>query len=375
MLSALSGGPVLVAVSGGSDSVALLHWMVDTFPKADLHSVTVDHGLRPEASDEAEMVANLAAQLGLPHKTLTWKPPGSATSADARQARYRLMHQLAQDKGSKLIVLGHNLDDQAETIFMRALRCRADSDTRGFSGIPEWASYRGIRLWRPLLGRSRQDLRQDLTRRSVGWIEDPSNQDLNYERVRVRGRLNSPNGAARLPKKQDLARLAGLAGRTRTWLNRLVADCITSRAIRRSDSVFEFTIDESLPQVIAREALSSLVLVAGGQSFRQPTAKLTDIVEAARAQTQLHATLGRCLIRTNRGRITIERESRNLPEFPIKTDEETIFDGRWLVKPGPLNRAPEISPYIEALETFRPSFDDTLHAALADLLDSPPRST
>lgn len=374
MLSTLSGTPVLVAVSGGSDSVALLHWMLDTHPEADLHCATVDHGLREEAAQEAEQVSRLAKSLGLPHTTLTWSPPVSTTSADARQARYRLLRHFAKEIDARMIVLGHTLDDQAETVFMRALRLKPDSDTRGLSGIPEWSSHHGLRLWRPLLNRTRQEKRDDLNRRSVGWIDDPSNQDPSYERVRVRSVLNDPCKTD-VPSKANIARLASLSGRTRTWINLQTSAAIRNQVSAIGDGVLLFDPDPAVPRAIAHEVLSALVLVAGGQNFRQPTHKLADIVEAARRLVPLKSTLGRCLIETKNGQITVERESRNLPEMPSQVNENTHFDGRLLLKPRKPRGSPEVLPYIEALEAFRASFDDSLHAALMELLDSPPRST
>ncbi|MCJ8308678.1 MAG: tRNA lysidine(34) synthetase TilS [Hyphomicrobiales bacterium] len=366
--------PALVAVSGGSDSVALLHWLVDEYPGANLHCATVDHGLRPEAADEARWVGQLAQQLGLPHQTLTWTPPASATSADAREARYRLLHQLALNIGAQVIVLGHNLDDQAETVFMRALRLRQDSDTRGLSGIPPWSSYHGIDLWRPLLDRTRQDLRDDLVQRSVTWIDDPSNQDLNYERVRVRQLLNNQNGNS-VPSKQQLARLANLSGRMRVWINQYAAACLKRQVKATADGAFLFAVDPGQPRLIAQGVLSILILAGGGQNYRPPSAKLIAIVEAALNKAPLRTTLGRCLVRSKDGRIAVERENRNLPERPSRLEKETLYDGRWLLKPAPHHEEPERTPYVEALETFRPCYDDGLHAALMELLDSPCRST
>lgn len=372
--------PALVAVSGGSDSVALLHWLVDEYPEANLHCATVDHGLRPEAADEARWVGQLAQQLGLPHQTLTWTPQASAasaastSSADAREARYHLLHQLALDMGAQVIVLGHNRDDQAETVFMRALRHRQDSDTRGLSGIPPWSSYHGIDLWRPLLDRTRQDLRDDLVRRSVTWIDDPSNQDMNYERVRVRQLLNNQNCGS-VPSKQELAHLANLSGRMRVWMNQRVAECLKSQVKMTADGAFSFAVDPAQPRLIAQGVLSILILAGGGQNYRPPSVKLIAIVEATFNQKPLRITLGRCLVRSREGRITVERENRNLPQLPSPLEKEMLYDGRWLLKPGPEPGEPERTPYVEALEAFRPCYDDGLHAALMELLDSPYRST
>ena len=363
------GRPALVAVSGGSDSVALLHWMVEHFSDEYLHCVTVDHGLRPESSDEAQAVAAMAGHLGLPHKTLTWQPYTPASSADARRARYSLLHQYAIQLDAGVIALGHNLDDQAETVFMRALRSHQDSNTTGLSGIPEWSTFHGVHLWRPLLEQTRQELRDTLKAKSIVWIDDPTNQDLGYERVRVRKLLNQQNGSAPA-RRQDLARLARLSGRTRKWMNQQVAEALQQYVRIESGGALTFAPSSSLPRPIVLELLACLVLVAGGQNFRSPTAKLTGIADAIEVGQSMQVTLGRCLITNKSGVVTVRRENRNLPELPVQIDRDVLFDGRLLLRRDPDAQTIHKTPYIEALESFRPSLDDPLHSAVMDLLNS-----
>ncbi len=370
----ISRRPVLIAVSGGSDSVALLHWMAKRFPGRQLHVATVDHQLRVESADEAAMVARTCSGLGLPHDILRWQPEGTASSAMARDARYALLRAFADKIEADVIVLGHTLDDQAETVFMRAQRVRKDSDTRGLSGIAEWSSFNGIRLWRPLLDQSRNQLRQNLTDRKLGWVDDPSNEDQRYERVRVRKLLSSA-GNDSLPASKELARLAELSSRSRRWMNWQVADYIKDHACIKTDGLISLVRGAELPRSILLEILSLLVLVAGGLAHRSPTSKLAEIADAVKANGETKITLGRCLVSTRNGLIKVQREARNLPPIPAQVDDTVIFDGRIQIEPSRPGAPPVQKPFISSLEYYRPETDDLIYAALMELLDSTAHST
>lgn len=209
-------GPAGLAVSGGSDSTALLLLAADWARgvNVDLHVATVDHGLRAEAGAEAEGVAALCRRLGLLHETLAWRPGAAPVSqADARLARHALLAQWASRRRLPIVALGHTADDRIETFLIRA---RAGSHWRGLAGpapfgpSPAWPEGAGLRLARPLLAFSREALRDDLRGRAESWIEDPSNAALRFERVRMRrlaARL-TPADRARILRLMD--RLAEL---------------------------------------------------------------------------------------------------------------------------------------------------------------------
>lgn len=153
--------------------------------------VTVDHGLRPEAAEEARQVKRAAEALGVPHETLRWTRTGDGrvSQARARQARHALLATWARDNSVSRIALGHTRDDRIETFLMRA---RQGSGWYGLAGpmpfapSPVWPEGDGLTLVRPLLAFSREDLRSDLRARGVRWIEDPSNGNEAFERVRMR---------------------------------------------------------------------------------------------------------------------------------------------------------------------------------------------
>lgn len=179
-----------VAVSGGSDSTALLllaqEWAVTR--DAEVFAATVDHGLRPEAADEAAMVARLCKGLDIPHDTLCWTGWDGAGNlqAEARAARYRLLADWSEGNRLDVTLLGHTQNDQAETFLLRLAR-RAGLD--GLSAMQAWFEQHGQPFARPLLSVSREGLRDYLTNKNVDWVEDPSNTDPTFDRVRVREAL------------------------------------------------------------------------------------------------------------------------------------------------------------------------------------------
>ena len=211
--------PVVAAVSGGSDSVALLLLAVAwaRHNNVSLQVATVDHGLRPEAAAEAAFVASLCESLDVFHVTLAWEgiKPASGISEAARNARYRLLEEFAGDVGADTILVGHTADDQAETIAMRMARKSSPDSGRGLSGIAPVTRLRDtVVLVRPLLALNRQTLRDYLLEHNQSWIEDPSNFDNSYERVRVRKSLD-----ARPQHKLNLVKFGQLMGRYRQSLS------------------------------------------------------------------------------------------------------------------------------------------------------------
>lgn len=178
--------PLAIAVSGGTDSLALL-WLAARAFGARAHVLTVDHGLRAEAEAECAMVADLAQTLGLPATRLSLAmQPGPNLQEEARLARYSAMAAHCEALGIRHLLTAHHREDQAETLLMRLAR---GSGLSGLSAIRPATAFGGLMLLRPLLDRSRAELRAIVER--AGWVpvEDPSNQSPRFSRTHARALL------------------------------------------------------------------------------------------------------------------------------------------------------------------------------------------
>lgn len=175
---------IALAVSGGGDSMAMLtlaHGWAHVYG-AGLHVVTVDHGLRPGSCEEATIVAEECAALGHPHTTLNWHWDGSGNLQDAaRRARLSLIDGWRGDIAH--VLLAHTQDDQAETLLMRLAR---GSGVEGLSAMADTRDMGGWQIIRPLLSETRANLRHYAEVLKVPFVDDPSNDDETYKRVRMR---------------------------------------------------------------------------------------------------------------------------------------------------------------------------------------------
>jgi tRNA(Ile)-lysidine synthase len=250
----LAGGEtVLVAVSGGADSVSLLYVLVQLAPawRLALRVVHVDHQLRPDSSRDGEFVRMVAARLGVPAEVAAVAvPPGDSLEAAARAARYRALEAYASHHGAHRIAVAHTADDQAETVLMRLLE---GAGPRGLAGIPP---VRG-RIIRPLLAESRASLRALLVELGLEWIEDPSNQDRRFLRNRIRHELlpllaNSYNPAV----VEALGRTGRLVGGAARALERMAAIELDRLGATAADElVLSLSEMRALPQEVAAEVL------------------------------------------------------------------------------------------------------------------------
>ena len=181
------GDRVIIAVSGGPDSMALLHilWELRDRLGLTLEVAGIDHGLRPAAAEELELVRARAEALGLPFIGLAVDVArhrrGAGLQDAARRARLGALATLAAEHGARRVALGHQADDQAETVLFRIVR---GTGLAGLQGIP----YRREPFVRPLLDLTRAEILRYLRRRSIPFVADPSNANLRFARARIRHR-------------------------------------------------------------------------------------------------------------------------------------------------------------------------------------------
>lgn len=170
-------GRIGLAISGGADSVFTLAALLNA--GFEVSAATVDHALRTESRAEAAWAGLLCREWGADHEILTWREHGdlSNVQAEARKARYDLLSIWARDKGVSAVALGHNADDAAENLIMRG------------TGIRPERRVGGLLFIRPILAFDRNLVRDELRKAGVSWVDDPSNENDNYRRVRVRKML------------------------------------------------------------------------------------------------------------------------------------------------------------------------------------------
>jgi tRNA(Ile)-lysidine synthase len=261
----LAGGErVLVAVSGGADSVALLHVLRALAPDfaLTLHVAHVDHRLRADSADDAAFVTRLGAQLGVPVTVVAVDVPGGGSREEAaRRVRYAALERVAIDIGASRIAVGHTADDQAETVVMRLLE---GAGARGLAGIP---AVRG-RIVRPLLETRRTAILDALHALDQEWREDPSNTDRRFVRNRVRLDV-LPRLVATSPGARDaLWRTARLARETVDALEAAAAAALARLAVPEANAVtLPLAELRTLPRSLAAEVLRQ---AAAGPGRRTP---------------------------------------------------------------------------------------------------------
>jgi tRNA(Ile)-lysidine synthase len=179
-----AGDHVLVACSGGPDSTVLLHVLHQLRRElgVTLSVASIDHALRPEAASEVERVGAFAKELGVPFYPLRVEVTrqGASIQAQARQLRYQALREIAASRGASIIAVGHTQDDQAETVLARMLR---GAGLRGLGGIEP---RRADGVVRPLLDCGRSEVRAYALERALPFVDDPSNHQRAFERVRIR---------------------------------------------------------------------------------------------------------------------------------------------------------------------------------------------
>jgi len=314
-----------VAVSGGSDSTALLIHLANWAAAAgrpDLHVVTVDHGLRPEAAAEAAAVARLAGRLGLDHDVLHWRWDGQGNLQDAaRRGRYRAIAGWAAAHGIADVALGHTADDQAETVLMRLAR---GSGVDGLAAMRPVRQALGITWHRPFLGLGRAALRADLEARGIGWSDDPSNEDPGYDRIRARRAL-----AALAPLGIEVSGLTETAARMARAAEALAVTAADAArriaAVDAGDVVFDAAGLAALPRDIRERLVAAALVWVASADYRPRYAALLGALRTARAGRA--ATLHGCLLLPGRGTLRIAREPRAVQG--LRGPATTGWDGRW----------------------------------------------
>lgn len=314
-----------VAVSGGSDSLALLHLLADWRAAGgpELRVATVDHGLRAEAPAEAAEVARVCARLGVAHDTLPWA--GGAARGNlpdrARRARYDLLTGWALRHGLEHVAIGHTEDDLAETFLMRLAR---GSGVDGLAAMRARWQAGGVTFHRPMLTVSRATLRAMLRARGQGWAEDPSNADMAYLRPQARAALAAlaPLGLGPTTLAATARRLAEARVALGTCAHRAAQEIASVEA---GDLLWQRDGFDALPEETARRLLLAGIGWMTGRAYRPRGTALTGLLEAARTGRRMN--LQGCVLSAGRGYLRLSREYRAVAGLRVPAD--ALWDGRW----------------------------------------------
>ena len=317
-----------LAVSGGGDSMAMLH-LAAGWARAwgvGARVVTVDHGLRPDSAAEAALVADEARGLGLRHDVLRWSGwDGRGNLPDAaRQARLDLIGGWRGDL--RHVLFAHTMDDQAETFLMRLRR------GSGVEGLSAMAARRAVpggwQVVRPMLGMRRAELRHYLAVLRIPYVDDPTNDDASYDRVRMRGLLDGleAEGLGR----DTLARTASRMRRAAEALGRRAHDVAV--ALARVDHGDVVIGRDGFARI---EADTQLRILAATMQFvaSAPYRPRADALEAAleRALAGGSVTLMGCRIEPEGAEMRIFREYAAVPDAECIAGDGSLWDGRWMI--------------------------------------------
>ncbi|AKK20356.1 tRNA lysidine(34) synthetase TilS [Candidatus Liberibacter africanus] len=321
---------ILVAVSGGSDSMGLLialHSILSdsSFRQIKFSAISVDHDLRKESQDEVKYVSDICFKLGISHTIVLWKDPKprAGLMVAAREARYDLIAEHAKKIGANLAVTAHTFDDQLETVYMRSQRDYAEKGI-GLSGICGTILY-DFRLWiiRPFLRCRREDIRSFLLQRNIGWCEDPSNNDDRFERVRVRRFIRDIDLHAlyhKIEKFQDL----------RVTINNAVATLIPKYLTVHLRSIIAISQDIlNIDSALLSYLLKVSIAVCGGQFFFPGHSSIERVMSFLKDGGKGCISIGRVVIDRRENFLWITRAVRDLPTLNIHPKETAVWDGRY----------------------------------------------
>ncbi len=299
-----------VAVSGGADSTALALLARDwVLPRGGrVLALIVDHGLRADSAAEAAQTEARLAKFGIESKILILRglAGGARLQERARAARYQALAEGGRAAGAVFLLLGHHEADQAETVAMRAAR-----GPHGLEAMAGWAARTDVLLLRPLLGIPPAELRAFLQARGAAWVEDPSNTNAGFERVRIRQTGSLGQAADPAPR---------LAAESET------AKFLAAHVLLRPEGFAVIRADAA-----PARALGALLRAIGGATYAPNLARTAALAAALRP-----ASLGGVLLRKTAkfGGIWLLAREPAACAPPVPAAAGALWDGRFRLQAG-----------------------------------------
>jgi len=329
---------IAIAVSGGVDSLVLMNLANESkaIKNKDVFILTIDHGLRPESKNECKFVEGLAKKLGFKVKILKWKgnKPKKGLQEKARNERYNLLLNFCRENSINNLFLAHHLDDQIENFLFRMFR---GSGIKGLTSFSNRFERDGILLIRPLVDIPKSELITFAKKRKIKWIEDPSNQNKKFERIKLRKILPliyeegfDKKIFLKSIKKLKLANKA-LDEVTKEFVSKYVM-------VNKNISVF---INQELfleaPKEVQFRIIENSIRIFSGERFYSPSySKIMNLINWINESNEISAkTLGGTIFRRRNKGIILYKEVKKLNEIkPIKLSINNYksWDNRFLIK-------------------------------------------
>jgi tRNA(Ile)-lysidine synthase len=326
-------GDIGVGVSGGGDSLALLllsaEWAQNT--NRSLKAVTIDHGLRSGSSLECDHVKRISDGLSIQHTTLKWlaEPVGNLQNA-ARNARHELLLEWTYKQKLSVVLLGHTLDDNAETVIIKLIR---GSGIDGLAGIEKSKNINGLNIYRPLINIPREDLRAYLQAKKVGWIDEPSNFDERFERIKVRNFLPSLSHVGLTPKK--LVKLASHMSRAKEALTCQVSNFARQHVEQTIWGDLAINLDEfiKIPREYQFRLLSSGLRWISGKVYKPRFQSLERLLNAITSQKLGKSmSLMGCIIKYDRNWLKLSREFSAISKPSVAMKPNFVWEKKWQIE-------------------------------------------
>ena len=310
---------MLVAVSGGADSVALLCVLHELAPRLGISLVVahINHCIRGKSSDaDAGFARKLAARLDVPFVSKKVDVPelakrsGLSMEMAAREARYSFLVRTARKLKVDAIVTAHTANDQAETVLLKLAR---GAGMRGLAGIPREISHSGIRVVRPLLDVSRKEIEKFLRERKQPWCEDQTNRDSSYLRNRVRHEVLPFLERKLNPDiRQALIRTADILGKEDEWLDKLTGEIFKECLLNPGKML---NIPSLLHQPVAarRRVLRHWLSMSGiePELIDYDVVRRLEAMLEEKSGTGAIEIAGERVVKKRYGRLTLDRKSRS----------------------------------------------------------------
>lgn len=337
---------IAVAVSGGSDSMALAIAAKEIIAdeSSNLIALTVDHKLRDESKNEAIQAGKWLNKCGINHHVLAWngEKKQSNIQSEARNARYKLLTDYCHASGIDLLLIGHNSEDQAETVLMRLMR---GSGVDGIAGVSARTVAHGINILRPFLKIKKQQIKEFLTTMGQNWIEDPSNLNEKYARVVARNFINQAADKDLLVDR--LVETAENMSQSKSYIESKIAEDM-QRAVKiyaEGYVVIDAEVFKLLHVEAAYKILSKIVQAVGGSYYKPRFEKLKNLYQKIYKNNLAGGvTLGGCSIwqaneKNAENLIYISREVADIiPEqllYVSNSPNKFVWDGRFICEISP----------------------------------------